>query len=221
MKRNLALLLTAVTVSLCHAQNQIYASGKVMDSRTNKGIRAEIVYASIPTGSLYGKFNDSTFIFEIFGTAKYKVTATAQGYNARTVIIDPKNVTQEGTISQNITLTPKGSTIVLSHLIFDQGKSTIQKSSYSQLDEVVRMMKDNSKMVIQLEGHTDNQGDPKANLELSQERVDEVKKYIVKQGIQKDRIKTKAFGGTQPLRNEMTQEARALNRRVEMRILKE
>lgn len=220
MKRNL-LLLFVVMGSVCRAQTQTYASGKVVDSRTNKGVRAQIVYSSIPTGSLYGKFNDSLFIFEIFGTAKYKVTATAQGYNARTVIIDPGKKNSDGNVSQNITLSPTGETIVLNHLIFDQGKSTIQESSFAQLDEVVRMMKDNTKMVVQLEGHTDNQGDAKKNMDLSQDRVDAVKKYLVKQGIQKDRIKTKAFGGTQPLRNEMTQEARALNRRVEMRILKE
>jgi OmpA-OmpF porin, OOP family len=221
MKRNLSLVVGLMLCSFSYAQQQIYASGKVIDSRTNKGIRAQIQYSSIPTGSLSGKFNDSTFSFEIFGTARYKVTASAAGYSAKTVIIDPKNLTTDGTISQVITLTPKGETIVLNHLIFDQGKSSIQQSSYLQLDEVVRMMKDNTKMIIQLEGHTDNQGDSKANMELSQERVDAVKKYLVKQGIPKDRIKTKAFGGSQPLRNEMTQEDRAKNRRVEMRILKE
>jgi outer membrane protein OmpA-like peptidoglycan-associated protein len=51
--------------------------------------------------------------------------------------------------------------------------------------------------------------------------VEAVKKYLVKKGISKSRVKTKAFGGTEPIRNEMTPEARALNRRVEMRILKD
>jgi OOP family OmpA-OmpF porin len=51
--------------------------------------------------------------------------------------------------------------------------------------------------------------------------VEAVKRYLVSKGIGKDRIKTKAFGGSQPLSNELTQEARAMNRRVEMRILKD
>jgi OmpA-OmpF porin, OOP family len=221
MKRIVSLVTLVSTTLFAYGQNQIYASGKVTDSRTNKGVRADIVYSSIPTGSLSGRFSDSTYTFEIFGTAKYKVTATAHGYNSRTVIIDPKKLTADGSILENITLTPKGETIVLNDLIFDQGKSSIQQSSFAQLDQVVRMMKDNTRMVIQLEGHTDNQGSPDANKKLSEDRVDEVKKYMVKQGIQKDRIKTKAFGGSQPLRNEMTQDDRALNRRVEMRILKE
>jgi outer membrane protein OmpA-like peptidoglycan-associated protein len=81
------------------------------------------------------------------------------------------------------------------------------------------MMKDNSKMVIQLEGHTDNLGNAEANLKLSQDRVDAVKKYITTRGISKSRVKTKAFGGSQLLSHETTPEARVLNRRVEMRIL--
>ena len=89
------------------------------------------------------------------------------------------------------------------------------------MDEVAQMMKENSKMVIQLEGHTDNQGSAKANMKLSEDRVEATKKYIVSKGIGKDRVKTKAMGGTEPLSNEMTQEARAKNRRVEMRILKD
>ena len=83
------------------------------------------------------------------------------------------------------------------------------------------MMKDNPKLGIQLEGHTDNQGNPKMNMGLSQGRVDNVKKYLVSKGIDKDRIKTKAFGGTRPILNANSPEARALNRRVEMRVLKD
>jgi outer membrane protein OmpA-like peptidoglycan-associated protein len=75
-------------------------------------------------------------------------------------------------------------------------------------------------MVIQLEGHTDIGGDPKESLKLSQERVDAVKSYIVSKGINKNKIKTKAFGGTMPLSRENTEQAHKMNRRVVLRILK-
>jgi outer membrane protein OmpA-like peptidoglycan-associated protein len=81
------------------------------------------------------------------------------------------------------------------------------------------MMKDNPAMTIQLEGHTDYQGNAKENMKLSQARVDAVKNYLTSRGVTKNRIKTKAFGGTQPLSRENTPEAHRLNRRVEMRIL--
>ena len=201
--------------------DEIKAIGKILDSRTGKGVKANIRYSSIPTGSIFGRFADSTFSFSIFGTAKYQITAAAEGYNPRTVIVDPKDIDNENKLVRNISLSPKGETMVLDHLIFAQGKAVIDPKSYMQLDEVVQMMKENERLEIQLEGHTDNLGSSSANMELSQKRVDAVKKYMVEKGIQKGRIETKAFGGSQPLRNEMTQEARAANRRVEMRILKD
>lgn len=216
------ILAALITTGSCFAQDEeILAQGKVSDSRTGKGVKASIRYSSIPTGSIFGRFNDSTFSFPIFGTAKYQITAEAQGYNPRTVIVDPKDINTEKRVLRDITLTPKGQTIVLNHLIFAQGKAVIDPKSYPELDEVVQMMKENPKMEIQLEGHTDNVGSAKANLELSQSRVEAVKKYLTGRDIAKNRIQTKAFGGTQPLRNEMTPEARAQNRRVEMRILKD
>lgn len=218
-------LTIALTIWLYHtvqAQvDEIIARGKVTDASTGKGITAKIRYSSIPTGSLFGRFNDSTFSFSIFGSAKYQITAESAGYNPKTVIVDPKEVDTNNILQRDIHLTPKGQTVRLEHLIFAQGKAAIDPQSFSELDEVAQMMIENPKIVIQLEGHTDNVGNSKANMKLSQERVDAVKRYLVSKGISKKRVVTKAFGGTQPLRNEMTPEARAMNRRVEMRILKD
>src|SRR5688572_3950700 len=205
----------------CYGQEEILAEGKITDSRTSRGIKANVRYSSIPTGSIFGRFSDSTFSFPIFGTAKYQITAEAKGYNPRTVIVDPKDIGANNNVMRDIILTPSGETMRLSNLIFPQGKAVIDPKSFEELDEVAQMMKENSKMVIQLEGHTDNQGSSKANLKLSEDRVEAVKKYLASKGIAKDRIKTKALGGSQPLSNEMTQQARAMNRRVEMRILRD
>ncbi len=192
-----------------------------MDAVTKKGVKAKIQYKSYPTGSISGRFNDSTFSFGIFGSSKYQITADAEGYISGTALVDPKDIDSNNRVIRDIVLTKKGQTIVLDHLIFEQGKALINSKSFPGLDEVVVMMKDNSKLEIQLEGHTDNQGNAAKNMELSQERVDNVKKYLVSKGIAKDRVKTKAFGGTKPLENANTPEARVKNRRVEMRILKD
>ncbi len=210
-----------ISIPVCAQDSEISAEGKITDSHTHKGIMASIRYSSIPTGSITGRFADSTFSFAIFGSSKYQITAEAKGYNPRTVIVDPKNIDVDRKVVRNVQLTPSGHTIRLDHLIFQRGKSAIDPASFHELDEVVQMMKENMRVEIQLEGHTDNQGGSQSNLKLSQDRVDAVKKYIVSKGVGKDRVKTKAFGGSQPLSNEMTQEARALNRRVEMRILKD
>jgi OOP family OmpA-OmpF porin len=200
---------------------EITAQGKVMDAVTRKGIKAKIFYKSYPTGSITGRFNDSTFSFPIFGSSKYQITADAEGYITGTALVDPKDIDSNNKVIRDITMTRKGETIRLDHLIFEQGKAMINPKSFASLDELVALMKDNTRLVIQLEGHTDNQGSPKANLKLSQDRVENVKKYLVSKGIDKDRVKTVAFGGTKPLLNANTPEARSLNRRVEMRVLKD
>ncbi|MGC1240618.1 MAG: OmpA family protein [Chryseosolibacter sp.] len=217
-------LLLALVCSAWHVSAQLddemVAWGKVLDATTQKGIEANIHYSSIPTGSIYGRFIDSTFTFPIFGVVKYQITAVAEGYNPRTVILDPHEVNDVKTVIRNILLTPAGEAIRLNNLIFSQGKAHIEPQSYEELDEVVEMMKDNEQIVIQLEGHTDNLGDARANMKLSQSRVDAVKKYLVSKGVSKVRVKTKAFGGTQLLTNDTTPAARNANRRVEVRILK-
>jgi OmpA-OmpF porin, OOP family len=194
--------------------------GKVVDALNSKGIKAQMRYKSYPTGGISGRFSDSTFSFPIFGSSKYQITAEAEGYIPRTVIVDPKEAINSKII-RNIQLTSKGRAIRLEHLIFEMGRAVINPKSYLGLDEVVAMMKENTKVVIQLEGHTDNAGNAEKNFELSQNRVEAVKKYLVSKGIGKDRVKTKAFGGSQPLSTDKTEEARALNRRVEMRVLKD
>lgn len=224
MKRQVGIgVLLLLGSLLCNAQaDELLAYGKVTDARTNKGVKASIRYSSIPTGSIHGDFNDSTFSFQIFGTARYKITAEAQGYTTKTIIVDPKDIdTEKKAVIKDIKLSRSGDAIRLHHLIFAQGQSTIEPQSFPELDEIALMMQENPKIEIQLEGHTDNVGSSDANHKLSQQRVDAVKSYIVKKGVKKSRIKTKAFGGSKPLRNEMTPEARVLNRRVEMRILKD
>ncbi len=205
--------------SISGYSQEITVKGKAVDALSGKGIKSKVTYKSYPTGGISGSSNDSTFSFGIFGSSKYTITAEAAGYIPRTILVDPKEAIDQR-ILRDVLMVPTGHTIRLSHLIFTQGKAVINPQSFSELDEVVAMMKVNEKIEIQLEGHTDNQGNEKANMELSQDRVDAVKKYVTSKGIAKDRVKTKAFGGTQPLSKDKTEEARALNRRVEMRILK-
>jgi OOP family OmpA-OmpF porin len=207
--------------ALAQSRDEIIISGQVKAVATGKGVTARVTYKSVPTGGLNGSFNDSTFQFSVFGSSKYLVMASADNYIPKTILIDPKFFDGKNQITRDLILTPRGQTIRLEHLLFEQRKSEIDPQSFDELDEIVALLKENPKMIIQLEGHTDNTGNVKANFDLSQERVDAVKKYLTGKGIERGRVKTKAFGGNQPITKEKTPEAKNLNRRVEMRVLSE
>jgi len=113
-----------------------------------------------------------------------------------------------------------GLKINLDKIYFERGLANLIDSSYIQLDKVVEVMKDNPSMEIELTGHTDNQGDADKNLDLSQERVETVKDYLVKNGIGEDRITGKGYGGSRPIASNASEETRRLNRRVEFVITK-
>ena len=80
-------------------------------------------------------------------------------------------------------------------------------------------MTDLPELKIQIEGHTDDQGDFNSLLQLSEDRAVRVKDYLKKQGVAGDRILTKGYGASRPVNNNRTEEERQQNRRVEVRII--
>jgi len=108
----------------------------------------------------------------------------------------------------------------LENLKFATNSREITSSSYQELDELAQWMNENPTIVIQLEGHTDFGGNAEASLRLSQARVESVKEYLIQKKVKKNRIFTRAFGGTQPLVTEGTPQERAKNRRVEVRVIR-
>ena len=75
-------------------------------------------------------------------------------------------------------------------------------------------------MEIEISGHTDNIGTDQANLLLSSNRAKAVADYLFSKGISKNRIKSVGKGKTMPAAENSTEEGRALNRRIEMKIIK-
>ncbi|GAB1445745.1 hypothetical protein MASR2M41_14690 [Flammeovirgaceae bacterium] len=218
-----------------HAQNTdtlIYATGKITNAKTKEPVEARISYQSLPYGSVVGTLNGSSYKFPLFHD-RYSITVEAPGYAPSKYMLDPAEAGEDRILLKDIELGlpssaldvahethTEGTVLVLRELIFEQSRAKIGANSYAELDKVVTMMNQNPNMIIQLEGHTDTRGNPRANLKLSQDRVDAVKDYLISKRIPKNRIKTKAFGGTVPITREDTEEAHRLNRRVELRILK-
>ncbi|MBS1120224.1 MAG: OmpA/MotB domain protein [Deltaproteobacteria bacterium] len=100
-------------------------------------------------------------------------------------------------------------------VFFDTNKATIKPVSFALLDDVALALKDNPKIKVEVQGHTDSQGDDNFNLKLSQRRAESVRTYLQAQGVARDRMTPKGYGETVKLADNRTEAGRAQNRRVE------
>lgn len=105
------------------------------------------------------------------------------------------------------------------NLVFELDKDIIKPISFPYLDELAENLRESSWNLV-LEGHTDNLGSEKYNLNLSQKRAEAVKKYLEEKGINPNRITAIGFGESKPIADNSTAEGREKNRRVEFKINK-
>ncbi|MCG8385392.1 MAG: OmpA family protein [Cytophagales bacterium] len=214
--------LFAAITTLCFGQEEspVTVNGKIIDRLTKDAVTGKIKYESLPYGSKIGVFRGDVFQFNMENGHDYSIAVEAEGYSTYFSTLKVAEALN-GTIETVVELVPTGTeqVIRLDRLIFALGKDEITETSHGELDELVNMLKQNTEMIIQLEGHTDFRGNAKQNMRLSERRVVSVKNYLVEKGIPKKRIKTKAFGGTQPLSRANDEESRRKNRRVEARVL--
>ncbi|MGB4774177.1 MAG: DUF5723 family protein [Daejeonella sp.] len=106
----------------------------------------------------------------------------------------------------------------VSNLQFQTGKAIIKPYSFPSLKDLAKLMKERNELTLSLSGHTDNVGKPASNLVLSQKRADAVKAYLVKAGVNADKISTAGYGQTKPIASNKTPAGRAKNRRVEFKV---
>jgi outer membrane protein OmpA-like peptidoglycan-associated protein len=110
-------------------------------------------------------------------------------------------------------------TLVLKHVNFETGSAALTADSRYELDNLVTAMTTYPSLVIEVAGHTDNVGDPAANLTLSGQRAASVAKYLTDRGIPASRLRPRGYGDTKPVAENDTEENRAKNRRTEFTIL--
>jgi outer membrane protein OmpA-like peptidoglycan-associated protein len=100
------------------------------------------------------------------------------------------------------------------NLFFVTGKATIQTRSFPALNKIASILRKDSTLTLDIEGHTDNVGNDEKNMRLSSARAAAAKQYLVEIGIDPARITTTGYGETQPVASNATKEGRAKNRRI-------
>jgi outer membrane protein OmpA-like peptidoglycan-associated protein len=114
------------------------------------------------------------------------------------------------------------SRIKFTNMKFDNGKAELKTRMFEDLDKIIDFMLDNPDFKLKIEGHTDSDGNPDFNLDLSQRRADAIKEYLVGFGsVDASRIEAIGYGSTKPIVQEKTEADKQLNRRVEFNIIRE
>ncbi len=114
---------------------------------------------------------------------------------------------------------PLAARVKFESIEFDNGKSGLKPSMYADLNKIVNFLYDNIEFKLRISGHTDSYGSNEFNLELSRERAQNIRDYIVIfAGIIEDRVEWEGYGSSQPIVEEITEEDMRINRRVEFEI---
>ncbi len=115
----------------------------------------------------------------------------------------------------------KGEAVRLDNVYFDQSSYILRSESYPQLDKLVKTMQRNSRLKIEIAGHTDNVGDDRLNQFLSENRAKVIASYLVRQGIDRARLVGKGYGSTKPVVANDTEANKSQNRRVEFVVVED
>lgn len=226
-KIRLALLFLLVSSSVFSQDLQLVIQFRDLVSKAPVPCVVDLTVNSSDSTNFHGKGGttaEGVFKFSLDANSSIKIKARKKGYLPTVKVIT--NFTEEevatGLATRQYTLErlEVGKSVKVDDIFFEKGSYKLMPDSYESLDQLVNMMNDNPEMVIELAGHTDNLGSKKASIKLSEDRVEEVKKYLVKKGIKANRIKPVGYGGAYPVASGSTEEALSQNRRVEFKILK-
>jgi outer membrane protein OmpA-like peptidoglycan-associated protein len=203
----------------------IWVKGKVYDKKTGKGLPSSVELGDLKNKRIISKLQtDETgnYLTTLPMGNDYAFNVNRKGYLFFSENFMLSNPTADSVYEIDIPLQPieVNASIILKNIFFDVNQYELKPASQIELDEVVKLLKENPLVQIQINGYTDNVGKPADNLLLSENRAKSVVNYLKAKGIDGKRLSFKGYGETQPVSPNTTEAGRALNRRTELKVLK-
>ncbi|RZK22965.1 MAG: hypothetical protein EOO56_06705 [Hymenobacter sp.] len=206
-------------------ETSTYAQGRVFDAVTKKPIEAVVQLFDLKTNALtqqvYSDSETGEYTAVLNEGRAYAMYAAAPGYLLKSLNFDYSSQQKFDPLTLDIYLDPakSGRSAVLNNLFFDSNKAVLKPSSRTELGRLVEFLRQDPNLRVEVAGYTDNVGTPAANLSLSQRRAQAVLDYLSAHGVPATRLRAKGYGETRPLAANDTENHRAQNRRIELRIL--
>lgn len=202
-----------------------YLVGKVYDAETKEVLPARFELIDLKTGKVaiqsYADEVTGAYLVCLPVNQDYALNVSHEGYlfHSENFTLTGGTVTQPYEKNVGMNKIKVGESVVLKNVFFETAKFDLKDQSRVELDKLTSFLEKNSKMKIELSGHTDNVGDKKMNQVLSENRAKAVLDYLVKRGIKAERLTTKGYGDTLPIATNETEEGRAENRRTEFKVI--
>ncbi|MDT3738963.1 MAG: OmpA family protein [Candidatus Kapabacteria bacterium] len=208
-------------------QSIVVIKGRVADS-LGRAIACNIVWEDLSTGKQVGHLKsdprDGYYFITLPPGKNYGYYASTPGFYPSSKNIDLRDINQNKEITENIVLVSiqdmkdKGSRVRINNIFFDTDKYLLKDESIPELNRLLAFVERIPQFRIIIEGHTDNTGTDTYNLKLSNDRAGAVAEFLTSKGISPDRIISEGYGSSKPAAPNTTDENKALNRRVEIRL---
>jgi outer membrane protein OmpA-like peptidoglycan-associated protein len=200
---------------------------RVTDAGTRTTVPAKVSLKGLNDNVVVGSTTTEPGVYEFRITSAaakdYRLSVEKEGYAFINQTVNIRGAgPQEQTLNRTVELRKLnvGTTSVLRNIYFDYDKATFKTESYSDLNKLEQMMRQNPNIRVEIAGHTDSFGHWEYNKALSQRRAEAVKDFLTKKGIDPRRITAVGYGESRPLAsNDDEQEGRELNRRVEFKVI--
>jgi outer membrane protein OmpA-like peptidoglycan-associated protein/tetratricopeptide (TPR) repeat protein len=202
----------------------LWVKGRVFDSTTRKGLPSSVVLTDLGTRQVISNLQtDETgnYLITLPEGRDYAFEVKRRGYLFFSENFSLSLSPNDTVYQIDIPLQPlaTGAVAVLKNIFFDPNKYDLKPESGAELAEIVQLLKDNPTLKIQINGYTDNSGNPADNIKLSEDRAKSVTDYLIAKGIAPTRLSSKGWGDTLPIADNNTPEGRARNRRTELKVI--
>lgn len=186
----------------------------VLEINIKPEIKSGLLTLSTNKFNISERLSSSNALIELENKGQYNLRLISNNYFILDTIL---NIQKSSSVNLNLLEIKKGKRKTLSQINFKRSSTELTEQSIPYLENLLHIFKENDVKVI-IEGHTDNSGDYKLNVKLSKDRANTIKDYLIKKGIERNRIKIKGYGPSKPRYSNQSEELRRLNRRVELYI---
>jgi outer membrane protein OmpA-like peptidoglycan-associated protein/Tol biopolymer transport system component len=201
-----------------------YLKGRIIDAETKLPLTASFQLSDLEKenviSQMQSKPGNGEFLITVPKSIDFALHAEKEGYMfySRNIYRDNLSLSKDGFLIIELEKVKPG-TFVLENIFFEKNKSSLKKSSYVELNKVLKLLQFNPHLKIQISGHTDSDGDDDFNFELSINRAKSVVNWLIQNNINKDRLSFKGYGETKPIEENNSFANKAKNRRTELTII--